>query len=137
MAAACDERVTATAVEHVPDVFSITAHPSRSKCPSGFSLLRSQRKRPWAAAVVELASSSAIEHCFLLCFIFLICSVQHQEAQGPRPCLRTPHASVIKLPIIIYSELHPGQNECAEVGRWKEGKKPFPDLFTSFQNVSL
>lgn len=84
-------------------------------------LLRSQEKSLWAAGV---ASWSIIQHFFVCCFNVLICSAQDQEVWGPRPCLKTQNASVIKIPRIIYSNLHPAKNRCAEVGRRKEGKEP-------------
>lgn len=103
-------------------LWSIHLKSSASLLTPAGSLLRIQGV--WAVRVSELASWSVVQHFFMLWCHSLVCSEQPQAAWGPRPCLRTPNASVIKIPWIIYSEPHPAESKCAEVARWKEGKKP-------------
>lgn len=104
--------------------------------PAGSFLLRTQGVNLWAAVVAELASWLITQHFFTLWCHSFLCSEQHQAAWGPRACLRTPNASAIKIPGIIYSEIHTAKNKCAEVARWKEGKKPW-DLQVSVQHSKM
>jgi len=68
LAAACDEGVTTTAMDHLPDVFSITAHPGRNKSPSGSSLkhfAEKPRKKP-----VGDRAGKLIQHSFFVVLQF-------------------------------------------------------------------
>lgn len=74
----CPEKVTATAVEHLWDIFSITAHHITSKCPAGSSLKLSFAEKPnkkplgcWGARAGKPINNTT--HFVVLQFFHLLC----------------------------------------------------------------